>query len=523
MPAIFGDHMVIQQEAGIAVWGSASPGETVTVTLGQQSAKAAASSDGKWRVDLKPVAPNSSPMTLTVEGNNRLEFQDVLVGEVWLCSGQSNMAVPFSKSVYAWTEASQVSDSQLRIFEIRIRASLQPQSELVGKWRLCDLDSLAYFSTVGYFFGKELREKLHRPVGLISAAWGGSHAQAWISLAGLQQPPAFDNYVTALQKSIDVYPQAKVEYPKLLAEYNDAQKRWLEEVGNVYNAEVKAWDAAETAARNAGKPLPPRPILARPAPIRPIQPDGDKATPTALFNGMIAPLIPYRIKGVIWYQGESNNGTVEYGSLFPRLITDWRAQWKQGDFPFLYVQLPNFHGPARQPVEGNWPMIREGQRKALALPHTGMAVTIDVGDLKDLHPPDKWDVAQRLALVARHVAYGEKIVYSGPLYESMQTEGSKVRVKFSEVGGGLVLGVSPWNPTGAPVPTPTELKGFAIAGADKKWVWAKASIEGDSVVVSSDEVPAPVAIRYGWSDTPPANLYNKEGLPASPFRTDDWQ
>jgi sialate O-acetylesterase len=242
-----------------------------------------------------------------------------------------------------------------------------------------------------------------------------------------------------------------------------------------------------------------------------------------LYNGMIAPLIPYAIKGAIWYQGESNAGNgLEYQTLFPRMISGWREKWNQGDFPFLYVQLANFMAPQVKSSEGGWAELREAQLKTLSLPNTGMAVIIDIGDAHDIHPKDKIDVGLRLALAAKHVAYKQDLVYSGPIYDSMKIEGNKIRLTFKDTGSGLQMSASPWTPTGVPVPAPTELTGFAIAGADQNWVWAKAQIDGNSVVVSSDQVPSPVAVRYGWASNPPCNLYNKEGLPASPFRTDDW-
>ena len=248
--------------------------------------------------------------------------------------------------------------------------------------------------------------------------------------------------------------------------------------------------------------------------------------PATLFNGMIAPLIPYAIKGVIWYQGEANTSRHDaplYGLLFSRLITDWREKWGQGDFPFLFVQLANISAPAKAPSENTGdPLVREGQLKALTLPATGMAVTIDIGNPYNIHPADKLDVGRRLSLAARHVAYGEDLVYAGPLYQSIKVEGDKLRLHFTQTGSGLTIGVPPWTPTGKPPAPQKELTGFAIAGADRKWAWAHAVIDGNSIVVSSEQVPAPVAARYGWANCPPCDLYNREGLPASPFRTDDW-
>jgi sialate O-acetylesterase len=244
-----------------------------------------------------------------------------------------------------------------------------------------------------------------------------------------------------------------------------------------------------------------------------------------LYNAMIAPLIPYAIKGVIWYQGESNcNNSKQYRVVFPIMITDWREKWGQGNFPFLFVQLPNINKPATGPVQGEdrWPGVRDAQAKAMSVPNTGMATIIDVGDPDEVHGKDKIDVGVRLSLVARHLVYGEDIVYTGPTYDSMKVEGNSIRISFKSIGGGLMLGAPPWTANGKPVPPPDELTGFGIAGADKKWIWAKAEIDGNTAVVFSDAVPAPVAVRYGWVNNPDCDLYNKEGLPASPFRTDDW-
>jgi len=245
-----------------------------------------------------------------------------------------------------------------------------------------------------------------------------------------------------------------------------------------------------------------------------------------LYNAMIAPLMPYAIKGVIWYQGESNcNNSKQYRVLFPIMITDWREKWGQGNFPFLFVQLPNINKPATEPVQGEdrWPGVREAQAKAMSVPNTGMATIIDVGDPDEVHGKDKIDVGVRLSLVARHLVYGEDIVYTGPIYDSMKVEGNKVLITFKNTGGGLAIGTPPWTPSGKIPPVASELKGFAIAGADKKWVWAQARINGDQVVVSSDQAPNPAAVRYGWADNPPCNLYNKVNPPAAAFRTDEWE
>ncbi len=533
LPALFGSHMVLEQESKIPVWGWADPGEAVTVTLGGHTAKTTAAADGKWRVDLEPVATNATPLTLTVAGKNTLKFDDVLVGDVWVCSGQSNMEFDlggdwggkhsFGGAANAATAVPAANDPQLRLFVVQHKIALQPESDVVGEWQVCTPDSAALFSAVGYFFGQELRRTLHRPIGLIGTYWGGMPAQAFTSLSGLQKDPPFAHYVDVYQKRVAAYPKAKEDYPAAVAAFNEKLKQWNETVAPVYNPILKQWQDAVAQAHATGQPEPPKPIASAPMPKAPTLPEGAPSTPTVLYNGMIAPLIPYAIKGVIWYQGESNAGNgLEYQTLFPRMITDWREKWNQGDFPFLYVQLAAYLAAQKQPSEGGWAYLREAQLTTLALPNTGMAVAIDIGNANDVHPKDKLDVGLRLALAAKHVAYQQDLVYSGPIYDSMKIEGNKIRVSFKHTGGGLQMSAPPWTPNGVPAPAPTELTGFAIAGADQKWVWAQANIDGNTVVVSSDQVPAPVAVRYGWANNPPCNLYNKEGLPASPFRTDDW-
>jgi len=499
MPEVFGDHMVLQQDIKIPVWGSADPQEAVTVTLGDKTAKTTADANGKWRVDLDPVKTATAPLTLTVTGKNSLKFTDVLIGDVWVCSGQSNMQFPleshtaFGGASNQATAVPAANDPQLRLFRANSTKGTKGSS-----WEICTPDSAARFSAVGYFFGQELRHDLKHPIGLISAHVGGTPAQMWLSLSALQKDPPFTNYVEAYQKAVAYQAQQK--------ESGEAA---------TYKAEVKKWQEAAKQAQASGQPAPPRP--------KPDSASPGKYTPTFLFERLIAPLMPYAIKGVIWYQGESNsNKGLEYRTLFPRLISDWREKWNQGDFPFLFVQLANYRGPQTKPSEGDWAYLREAQLMTLALPNTGMAVAIDIGDATTIHPKDKLDVGLRLALAARHVAYGQDLVYSGPIYDSMKIEGNKIRLTFKDTGNGLKMGTPPGTPTGVPVPAPTELKGFAIAGADKNFAWAKAEIDGNTVLVSSDQVASPVAVRYGWANNPPCNLYNKEGLPASPFRTDDW-
>ena len=523
LPAIFSDHMVLQQGVKIPVWGGGDVGEEVTVTLGDRTGKATTGADGKWRVDLDTVPASTQPLTLVVAGHNSLKIQDVLVGEVWICSGQSNMEFNLKGAHNADTEIPKAADPQLRLFHVTRTTALDPQNDVPGKWELSAPETVGTFSAVGYFFGRDLREKYQRPVGMIESAWGGTPAQAWTSLSGLQKDPPFTAYIDAHAKVAADLPAATAAYPQLMADYHTQMTQWQSTDGAAYNAAVKAWDAAAMQATANNQPAPAHPKPDHPMPQPPPPPQGLPQTPTVLFNGMIAPLIPYAIKGVIWYQGEANasNGA-EYATLFPRMITDWREKWGAGDFPFLFVQLPNWGAPQTKPVESGWAPLRDAQFKTLALPNTGMAVGIDLGDRNSAHPKDKADIARRLLLAAQHVAYGEELVYSGPTYDSMKVDGDKIRISFKNVGGGLKMGTPPWIAGGGTPPEPTALAGFAITGADKKWALAEARIEGEQVVVSSAQVPTPVAVRYGWAGNPPCNLYNKEGLPASPFRTDEW-
>jgi sialate O-acetylesterase len=532
---LFGDHMVLQQEMALPVWGWADAGEKVTVTIGTESATATAGADGTWMVKLPPLPNGAPPVTVTVAGKNKLTFSDVLVGDVWLCSGQSNMEFSLSQAHNVRDVLPTISDPQLRFFVVERTPSIKPATDIkrelrpgstaliFGSWLVCDSRTAVECSAVAYFFGHELRTTLNRPVGLIESSWGGTPAQSWTSLAGLQKEPSLQAYVDGYNKQMATYNATIGALPAQQAAYKAALDKWNQDYGNAYNTSIKAWNDATAQALIAKQPLPKRPAPpAVPQPRPPPDPNGNGNTPSALFNGMIAPLIPFAIKGAIWYQGESNAmAAQEYRTLFPGMITDWRQHWGEGDFPFLFVELAGYRAPQHG---ADWPVIREAQIKALALPNTGLASAVDIGDPTYIHPADKYDVGLRLALAARHVAYGQNLVYSGPMYDAMKVEGNAIRVSFTQTGGGLVIGKAPWIP-GSMAKTPlstTDLEDFQIAGADHNWVPAQAKIDGDSVVVSSPQVAQPVAVRYGWANSPRINLYNKEGLPASPFRTDDW-
>jgi len=521
MPTIFGDHMVLQQETRLPVWGIADAGEKVTVAIGSQTRETTAGTDGKWRVYLAPLAGSDTPVTMTVTGNNTLKFEDVLIGDVWFCSGQSNMVLSIHYTDQAPFLASQPDDPQLRLFQVTQRPGLEISNDLaLGKWVLSTSKTAEQFTAIGYYFGRELRTTLKRPIGMISSAAGNTRAEAWASLEALKREPILKDLVDRYEAVKAAYPQASAEYPAQQASFNKEMALWQKEVVPTYNPLLKAWGAAAKEAKEAGQPPPPKPQPSRLQPQAPLPPWGGITTPSCLFNGAIAPIIPYAIKGALWYQGESNGqsgSTAEvYHAILKALIGGWREQWGQGDFFFVFAQLPKF-APG-----WNWPAIREGQSLARDIPNSGMATLLDLGDPRDVHPAGKIDAAKRLALVARHVAYGEDLVWTGPSYRSMKGEGTAIRLTFMPNGSGLMIGTAPWVAKGATLVPNDKLRGFVIAEEDQNWVTADAKIDGNTVVVSSPQVAQPVAVRYAWENCPETNLYNKEELPAAPFRTDHW-
>lgn len=497
--SLFSSGAVLQRDTDIPVWGRAKDGEKVTVQFDGQHAEAV-TKDGKWMVTLKPHKAGG-PFTLTIAGENTVTIENVLVGEVWVCSGQSNMQFRFSKCADAATEGPAANYPQLRMFNVANKSSLQPLDDVSGKWTECSPQSVGGFSAVGYYFGRDIHKALGVPVGMINSALGGTPAEAWTSLTGLEKDQELHSYVEAVKSRLANYNQTNAKYSEELKDYNEKSKEWNEKFGNAYNEAVKTWTQENEKNKAEGKPSLPKPTPASPRPALPTAPDGGPRSPTNLFNGMIAPLIPYAIKGVIWYQGEANSGkALEYRTLFPRLITDWREKWGRGEFPFLFAQIA--------PFQGQRPEIREAQLLTWQkVPNTSMVVTTDVGNPTDIHPTQKGPVGDRLALAARALAYGEKLEYSGPVFDTLKMDQHRAIVTFKHTGGGLMANGG-------------DLKGFTIAGADKKFVPAKAEIQGDHVVITSDEVETPVAVRYGWANAPDVNLFNKEGLPASPFRTD---
>jgi len=520
MPGIFGDHMVLQQGEQIPVWGSAVPGELIKVKLGKVHAKTKADLNGDWRVSLKTAKAGTSPLTMTVSGTSTITFIDVLIGDVWVASGQSNMAIQLD---YASTGADAIKAGNrpmIRLFTVPLATAAKPQRDIAagassaGKWLVCSPESLRQgFSAVGYFFGRDIQVFTGKPVGLISSSVGGTFAQAWTSYEGLQSAPQLAIYAQAQKKLLGGYDAALAAYPQTLLEFQQKHDAWLKTDKPKNDAALELWNSEQAAAIAASQPEPARPALI-PEPKKPDL-SGGQGHPTALYNGMIAPVIPYGIKGAIWYQGEANAGKgIEYRYLFRALIQSWRDKWGEGDFPFLFVQLPDY--------QFSWALLRESQLDALALRNTGMAVTIDAGTVKNIHPPFKEVVGDRLALVAEHVAYGKDIEYSGPLYKSMRVEGSAIRILFDHAAG-LRIGKAPVSgPDTANVPA-DKLVTFIVAGTDKQWQPADAKIEGNTIVVSSPNVKEPVAVRFGWDPPSICNLYNKAGLPASPFRTDVWQ
>ncbi len=482
LPAVISDNMVLQRGKKTPIWGWAEPGEKVRVKGSWQlfGTSTKAKDNGKWMVKIRPPKAGG-PYEIVLKGNNTITLKNILVGEVWICSGQSNMQWSVRQAANPEQEVAVADFPKVRLFTVKRKVAEQPQSDCVGSWTMCSPETVPGFSAVGYFFGRELHQQLDVPVGLIHTSWGGTPAEAWTRRGVLESEP---DCIPILQR-----------FDEAMAKYPEAKKQ--------YEEKVKKWKEAVEKAKAEGKD-PPR----RPGP--PFGP-GNPHSPAGLYNAMIAPLIPYGIQGAIWYQGESNAGRAyQYRQLFPAMITNWREDWGQGKFPFLFVQLANFMAADPEPVDSAWAELREAQLMTLALPKTGMAVIIDIGEANNIHPKNKQDVGKRLALWALAKTYGKKQVYSGPIYKSMKTEGNKIILDFEHVGGGLAAG------GGEP------LKGFAVAGAERKFVWADAKIEGDTVVVSSNEVSVPVAVRYGWANNPVCNLYNKEGLPASPFRTDDW-
>jgi sialate O-acetylesterase len=622
LPNLISDGMVLQRDTRLVIWGWASPGEPVSISFQGRRFKTKASTKGTWSVDL-PEMKSGGPYTMKISGKNEIVVKDILIGDVWLCSGQSNMV--HQMDIHDVTYAADIAKAnypEIRHFKVPTNTDMNgPVPDIrEGSWQRAVSDEVRPFSAVAYFFARKVYEKYHIPIGLINSSVGGTPIEAWISEEGFRKFPEIMEtiehnkdtaYVSSMsarrrggegpaaEKPIDkglaedtpwfspdytpkhwrrigipgywedhgikdlngvVWYRREIDIPASMAgqaarvflgRIVDADRLYIngEEVGHTTYQYPQRRYTVPADVLKAGKNLfviqvtnlsgkggfvPDKPyylftasdtvdlkgywqykvgeVLVPRSPssfsgARRINPQNE---PTALYNAMIAPFIRYAIKGVLWYQGESNAGhPAEYADLMKTLIVDWRQQFHHGDLPFIYAQLPNFMDASYLPTESNWAALRESQLKALTVPNTAMTVNIDLGEWNDIHPDDKKDVGERMALAAQKLAYGEDIVCSGPLYKDFKVEGNKIIIDFSSTGSGLITDDG------------EELSEFAIAGEDRKFVWAKATIENDKVVVWSDDIPDPRYVRYAWADNPVnPNLYNKEGLPASPFRTD---
>ncbi|RRA97768.1 sialate O-acetylesterase [Larkinella rosea] len=619
LPKVFGSHMVLQRRKPIPVWGWSDPSEKITVQFNNQTKTAKADKTGKWLLRLDPTEAGG-PYVLTVRGKRTtISFDDVLVGEVWVCSGQSNMEWVVKSSSNAAREIQEANYPQIRHFKVPHDLSLTPKDDVLGgEWKLCSPETAGDFTAVGYFFARELQKELNVPIGLLNTSWGGTQSESWTSREAMESFEEFKPALAAMPKSLEDYSRMRMEQlqaqiAKLQGGLPDAAeiKQWsgadvndttwptlrlpdlfdrkaipgfdgvvwfrreimlpdelagkemtlnlgpIDDTDETYVNGVKVGNTGQ-AGQVRGYTVPVGTLKAGRNVISirvedygggggfPAKEDqfkltgngkdislaGDwkfriadfnrnavlvnpNLTGTILYNAMLKPLIPYAIQGVIWYQGETNAGRAfQYRKTFPLMITDWRTRWGQGDFPFLFVQLASFNAANGNSAKGStWGELREAQTMTLALPNTGMAVTSDIGEPKDIHPKNKQDVGKRLALNALKTVYGQNRVYSGPVFKSMEINGNKAVLTFDQVGGGL-LSTDKYG----------YLKGFEVAGADQKFYWAKAEIQGDKVVVYANEVATPVSVHYGWADdNGEVNLYNKEGLPAVPFRTDTWK
>ncbi len=631
LPALFSDHAVLQKSDNVPVWGKAAPGEEVRVSLGRATASAVAGPDGKWKLLLDLAGVGPGPFDLVVQGRNTVTASDVLVGEVWLCSGQSNMEWPLRGTGGAPEEISRSANTQLRHFKVEKTASAIPLDDVKGTWVVADPETTPEFSAISYYFGKNIQHELGVPVGLINATWGGTPVEAWARLgaydgdpllkAGAEKAQAdaacFQDFLKKYRAWVEIQgrqdrkpsagpPQSgaqdaggwvPVTLPGSLASagLTDAGAVWISRkislpagavgsglqiwFGDVRDSVSIYWNGLllgeggieKTSHRYAlhGKHITSTEgvlsaRICNPAgspaispgkerfrldykggsiqlegewqarveyafaplaegtgacPARPPLPRPDHDVAAYLFNGMIHPLIPAAIAGVIYNHGTSNSERAwQYRTAFPLMISDWRMQWGRGDFPFYFCQLYNFQQQQEKPAESLWAEVREGQTAALALPNTAMAVLIDVGEADNIHPADKRSPGERLARLALAKSYGKNVVATGPMFESMSIGADKVRLTFSGADGGLTA-----KPVGHKVTRPeSPVQGFAICGADRKWAWAQAVIDGKSVLVWSPDVPRPIAVRYAWADNPVCNLFNGAGLPASPFRTDDF-
>lgn len=482
LPAIIGDHMVLQQKHSNPIWGWDTPGTSVTVTFANQTHTAKAGADGKWMVKLRPVPANATAQTLSIAGTTKRDLRDVLVGEVWMCSGQSNMQWSLAQTYTGDLEAASSNHPNIRLISVPQVGTQELKTDFVGKWEAATPETVKAFSAIGLLYGRYIHEIVGVPVGLIDNAWGGSAAEAWIRRETIEKDPRFAALMASTSKRETELQSAS---GKKTAE--DAQAKW------------KVDSAKAKAAKKS-------------APRAPVQWLTGNARPGNIFAGVVNPTLGYGIKGVIWYQGESNAGRAhEHAELFPFLIEQWRKEWAQPDLSFYWVQLADFKAEKAEPGDSDWAELRETQTKTLRLPHTGQAVIIDVGEGRDIHPRNKYDVAARLVRWALVQDYGMKLPYRSPEYKSVSISGNRATVTLDCFGSTLrAFDVE-------------EARGFAVCGADRVWHWATAKvIAPDKVEVTSDRVPTPVAVRYAWADNPVANLFSADGLPVTPFRTDDF-
>ena len=622
LPRIIGSNMVLQRNVPVTIWGWADAREKVTIDFEGNTLSSRADKDGNWRI-VFPSMPAGGPYSMTISGKNTIRLENILLGEVWICSGQSNMEFTVSRSNNGKEEINTANYPEIRLFDVPNIIEFEPVKDVSGgKWLVCSQATVANFSAVGYFFGRDLFQDLHVPIGLISTNWGGTVIESWTSDDALytvsqmkedvdalrnldlkkleeEQKRRFDeihNLITGttdgiingnavwaelsfndadwpvmkvpglwentLLPGLDgvVWFRREIEIPEemvnkeailSLGKIDDSDMTWIN--GVLVGQTSNKYDRDRTYPVPAGILKPGKNCITVRVDdtggggglwsedsllhlkgshrsialagnwkfkINPLQYSFVESVadpndyPSILYNGMIHPLLNYAVKGAIWYQGESNAGEAWlYRTLHPLMIKNWREKWNNPDLVFLFVQLANFKQPSPEPGNSDWAELREAQQMTLSVPRTGMAVTIDIGESDDIHPRNKQDVGYRLSLAARKIAYNEPVVYSGPVYKSFKIIGNKIELEFDHAISGLVAS----DKYGY-------VKGFSIAGVDQQFKWAKAFIEGNRVIVFSDAIPEPVAVRYAWADNPDdANLYNKEGLPASPFRTDTWK
>ena len=478
---LFRDGAILQRDQPLTVWGQASAAERVEVRFRNQTASVITKADGRWRVTLKPEKAATFPSDLVATGANTVVVHDVLVGDVWLCSGQSNMGFVVRNTMNAEAEIAAADFPMIRQFKVPLVVAEKPADDVAGGWTACSPATVAGFTAVGYFFARDLHQRTGVPIGIVNSSWGGTQIESWISEPALRASPV----------SKDVY----ARWETLLAGFPAKQ--------SAYEAALAKWEAEKSAATIAGT------SFTRAAPAKPEGP-GSRQLPAGLYNAMIAPLVPFGFRGVLWYQGEANASRhAEYASLFPAMIKQWRADFDQ-PLPFYFVQLANFESGGGNRGDA-WAFLREAQARALELPNTGMAVAIDIGNPKDIHPKNKQEVGRRLALLVRRQLFGEKVEDSGPVFVAAKREGVTMRLSFTH---SHELTLEPAKTDGRVA--------FEVAGENRKFVPATAHVDDDSIVVSSEKVPEPVAVRYAWRNSPDARLFNDAGLPAAPFRSDDW-